>query len=219
MRVPCSTQAADQPVLRKLLQFFTAYQPTGLLEALPGEQKRDRRRLMLLLLEIHGAAAREAAFERLTHSLGPAVGEEEWYFRRNLLYLLRRIPRGPDSPPLDSEIDVEYSSKDADTLYLVNWLNTDPSSDPTPDHETYTAIQPFDAPAGFHTYTFVWEPGLITFYIDGQPQAGHATNVPTAPGYFMINHWGTNSSRWGGPATVGEHRFLYVDRVSYTPLD
>ncbi len=99
-------QANDQPQLRKLLQFFTAYQPMGLLEALPGEQKRDRRRLMLLLLEIHGAAARDAAFERLTHSLGPAVGEEEWYFRRNLLYLLRRIPRGPESPPLDGEIDL-----------------------------------------------------------------------------------------------------------------
>jgi hypothetical protein len=99
-------QASDQPQLRKLLQFFTAYQPEGLLEALPGEQKRDRRRLMLLLLEIHGATARDAAFERLTHSLGPAVGEEEWYFRRNLLYLLRRIPRGPESQPLDGEIDL-----------------------------------------------------------------------------------------------------------------
>ena len=34
--------------------------PEGLLETLPGEPKRDRRRLMLLLLEIHGAPAREA---------------------------------------------------------------------------------------------------------------------------------------------------------------
>ena len=99
-------QASDQNQLRHVLEFFTAYQPEGLLEALPGETKRDRRRLMLLLLEIHGAPAREAAFERLTRSLGPAVGEEEWYFRRNLLYLLRRIPRGPDSAPVDAEIDV-----------------------------------------------------------------------------------------------------------------
>jgi len=99
-------QASDQNQLRHVLEFFTAYQPEGLLEALPGETKRDRRRLMLLLLEIHGAPAREAAFERLTRSLGPAVGEEEWYFRRNLLYLLRRIPRGPDAAPVDAEIDV-----------------------------------------------------------------------------------------------------------------
>jgi hypothetical protein len=98
-------QANDQAQLRRVVQFFTEYQPEGLLDALPGETKRDRRRLMLLLLEIHGAPARDAAFERLTRSLGPAVGEEEWFFRRNLLYLMRRIPRGPASPPLDSEID------------------------------------------------------------------------------------------------------------------
>jgi hypothetical protein len=61
---------------------------------------------MLLLLEVHGAPAREAAFERLSQSLGPAVGEEEWFFRRNLLHLLRRIPRGPESAPLDVEVDL-----------------------------------------------------------------------------------------------------------------
>ncbi len=99
-------QPSDQPQLRKVLQFFTALGPEGLLEALPGEPQRDRRRLMLLLLEIHGAPARVAAFERLAHSLGPAVGEEEWYLRRNLLYLLRRIPRGADAVPIDAEIDV-----------------------------------------------------------------------------------------------------------------
>ena len=61
---------------------------------------------MLLLLEVHGTPAREAAFERLSHSLGPAVGEEEWFFRRNLLYLLRRVPRAPESAPLDVEVDL-----------------------------------------------------------------------------------------------------------------
>jgi hypothetical protein len=100
-------EKADQhAVLRKVLRFFTDLTADGILETLPGEPKRDRRRLMLLLLEAHGAAARTAAFERLTHTLGPAVGEEEWFFRRNLLYVLRRIPRTPDGPNLDSEIDV-----------------------------------------------------------------------------------------------------------------
>jgi Domain of unknown function (DUF4388) len=99
-------QADQHALLRKVLRFFTDLTPEGILEALPGEPKRDRRRLMLLLLEVHGAPARTAAFERLTHSLGPAVGEEEWFFRRNLLYVLRRIPRTPDGPAFDSEIDV-----------------------------------------------------------------------------------------------------------------
>ncbi len=99
-------QTSDQAQLRKVLQFFTGLQVEGLMETLPGEPKRDRRRLMLLLLEVHGAPARQEAFERLTRSLGPQVGEEEWFFRRNLLYLLRRIPRGADAPPIDAEIDV-----------------------------------------------------------------------------------------------------------------
>ena len=99
-------QSGDQAQLRRVLQFFTSLQVEGLLETLPGEPKRDRRRLMLLLLEVHGGPARQGSFERLTRSLGPQVGEEEWFFRRNLLYVLRRIPRGADSPPLDGEIDV-----------------------------------------------------------------------------------------------------------------
>jgi hypothetical protein len=99
-------QTGDQGPLRKVLQFFVPLSAEGLLETLPGEPKRDRRRLMLLLLEIHGAPARQGAYERLTHTLGATVGEEEWFFRRNLLYLLRRIPRGPDSPPIDHEIEV-----------------------------------------------------------------------------------------------------------------
>ncbi len=101
-------QTSDHPQLRRVLQFFTSLQVEGLLETLPGEPKRDRRRLMLLLLEVHGGPARQAAFERLTRSLGPQVGEEEWFLRRNLLYVLRRIPRGADAPPLDAEIDVVF---------------------------------------------------------------------------------------------------------------
>ncbi len=99
-------QATDPAPLRKVLRFFTGLQVEGLLDALPGELKRDRRRLILLLLEIHGEAARHGAYERLTRSLGPQVGEEEWFFRRNLLYVLRRIPRGADAPPIDAEIEI-----------------------------------------------------------------------------------------------------------------
>ncbi|HVQ54161.1 MAG TPA: hypothetical protein VMT25_03235, partial [Thermoanaerobaculia bacterium] len=60
------TEKPDQwPQLAKVLQFFTAMRPEGLLEELPREQKRDRRRLILALLEVHGAPTRVAAFEGL----------------------------------------------------------------------------------------------------------------------------------------------------------
>ena len=93
-------------LLRTVLRFFTSLTPEGLLDELKHEQKRERRRLILLLAEVHGAPTRNAAFEELTHSRGPATGEEEWFFRRNLLYLLRRIPRDQSSAPVPAEADV-----------------------------------------------------------------------------------------------------------------
>jgi hypothetical protein len=91
--------------LRPVLQFFTGMRPEGLLEELRREQKRDRRRLILALLEVHGAPARSVAFESLSRVPGTAVGEEEWFYRRNLVYLLRRIPRSSDST-FEEESDV-----------------------------------------------------------------------------------------------------------------
>ena len=93
-------------LLRTVLRFFTILTPEGLLTELKHEQKRERRRLILLLAEVHGAPTRNAAYEHMTHSLGAATGEEEWFFRRNLLYLLRRIPRDATSAPVAAEADV-----------------------------------------------------------------------------------------------------------------
>ena len=101
-----ASERPDQyPLLRKVLGFFTDYTAKGLLEELPREQKRDRRRLLLALLEAHGAAARALAYEALSRSPATAVGEEEWFFRRNLLYLIRRIPRTPETS-FEDESDV-----------------------------------------------------------------------------------------------------------------
>jgi len=117
-----------------------------------------------------------------------------------------------------TEIDFEFSGTDLDTLYMANWLNPDPSRAPTEDDEKYSFVQPFDSTSVFRTYKFVWQKRKISYYVDSVLKAVHTPNVPTAPAYFMINHWGTDSPNWGGAATVGTPRYFYVDRVSYTPL-
>jgi hypothetical protein len=33
----------------------------------------------------------------------------------------------------------------------------------------------------------------------------------------MVNHWGTNSTGWGGSATVGVERYVYISNFVYTP--
>jgi beta-glucanase (GH16 family) len=116
-----------------------------------------------------------------------------------------------------TEIDFEFSGTDFDALYMVNWLNPNPARDPTEANETYSFVQPFDPTSSFHTYKFIWQKGNISYYVDGILEAVHTTNVPSAPAYFMINHWGTDSGNWGGTATVGTPRYFHVDWVRYTP--
>ena len=92
-------------MLRRFLGFFVATGPRGLLAELLREPKRERRRLILQLLEIHGTPAREEALERLKSAFGQGEGDEKWYFRRNLLYLLRRIPPARRDEPIDDDVD------------------------------------------------------------------------------------------------------------------
>ncbi len=95
----------QHPNLRRVLSFFTNLSPDGLYASLRKEPKRERRRLLLLLLEVHGLSARQSALERLHIPFGQGAGDEDWYFRRNLLYLLRRIPRPPGAG-LEDDVDV-----------------------------------------------------------------------------------------------------------------
>ena len=92
-------------LLRPVLGFFRAYSPDRLLEELQAEQRRDRRRQLLNLLEAHGAPARAAVWGRLqSDPEGRVAGV---YFLRNLVYLLRAIPRPDDTPwPIEEEVDV-----------------------------------------------------------------------------------------------------------------
>jgi beta-glucanase (GH16 family) len=106
-----------------------------------------------------------------------------------------------------------------ESILFVNFHNIDPTTDPVESEGTVTE-QPL-SPEGtvyndFMTYKFVWEPGLIRFYIDDVLFATHTTNVPVVPGLFMIQIFGRDFQFFGGPATAGT-RYFYIDHVSYTP--
>ncbi len=92
-------------LLRRVLNFFTATSPKGLLDDLLREMKRERRKLLLQLLEVHGPPVRREALDRLQSAFGQAEGDEKWYYRRNLLYLLRRIPPARAEAPSDADVD------------------------------------------------------------------------------------------------------------------
>jgi Domain of unknown function (DUF4388) len=94
----------NHEALGRILSFFPGFTPGRFIEELHGEEKRERRRLLLSLLEIHGAEARATALALLDESRAgdPA---HDWHFKRNLLYLVRRIPRATEEPT-DTELGV-----------------------------------------------------------------------------------------------------------------
>jgi hypothetical protein len=75
---------------RVVLRFFRAFDPEELLDELAGESRRDRRLRLLALLEAHGDEGRRCAFQRLTRT---PYDTRDFYLFRNLVHLLRRIPR------------------------------------------------------------------------------------------------------------------------------
>ena len=92
--------------LRKVLNFFAALTPQGLLNGLfEGEPRRERRKLMLALLEAHGDAARSAALEELGRCLREGVPDPKGFYFRNLVFILRRLPR-PHEVSVEAELDL-----------------------------------------------------------------------------------------------------------------
>ncbi|HSL83269.1 MAG TPA: DUF4388 domain-containing protein [Thermoanaerobaculia bacterium] len=92
------------PQLRQLMAFFPGFRPEGLLVSLEDQPDRALRRLYMTLIEVHGPAARSAILERLEGALADSR-DVAWFWQRNLVYLLHRIPCPPDEL---EERELEY---------------------------------------------------------------------------------------------------------------
>ena len=99
---------------------------------------------------------------------------------------------------------------------MTTWNNTHPATDPTDQNQVETSANVSGMANGFKTYKMVWTPGEVKYYIDDALVADHTSHIPSAPANVQINHWGTDSTDFGGLATVGTSRYLLIDWVRYT---
>ncbi|MCW8984006.1 MAG: DUF4388 domain-containing protein [Thermoanaerobaculales bacterium] len=99
---------ADDPdnrmLLRRVMKFFPKLQVEELLQKLMDEQDREKRLQFLKLLRAHGDEAREKAVEALDESVNGDT-RQPWHVERNLVYLMRAIPRAHDED-IEREIDL-----------------------------------------------------------------------------------------------------------------
>ena len=110
-----------------------------------------------------------------------------------------------------TEIDSpEIEGQNPGTLWWTSWISV--------NTKQYTSSQaPFAPENGFHSYKCVWTNTSIKFYVDGVLVSTHTGVVPQTPAYAMINHWGTNSTGWGGLATPNITRYMFVRSFSFVP--
>jgi beta-glucanase (GH16 family) len=94
---------------------------------------------------------------------------------------------------------------------FTNWTQPDGSHNVNVDSTVATGD------SAFHVYSWVWTPGQIIYKIDGSTIATKTTFVPSAPAYVIFNHYGTNSSSFGGVATTGVTRWQYVSNFTFIP--
>jgi len=105
-----SSTPAKHGLLRKVLTFFRAFSPEALLGKLDGQPKREVRKLVLSLLEVHGPSCRPHILERLGGYLSGQFHDDRGYYSRNMVFLLRRIPRtAADEQEEELELLTEYS--------------------------------------------------------------------------------------------------------------
>lgn len=123
---------------------------------------------------------------------------------------------GPFVNSSETEIDVEMEGlhERADLVQTTTWVHENKP------HETRKVLpqKAEDAPyLAFHRYKISWTRKSVAFYQDDRLIAVHSKIVPATPAHFIFNHWGTNSLNWGGLATPGVDRYMYVKSFKYTP--
>jgi hypothetical protein len=92
-------------LLRTALNHFPTLTKSSLFQQLRGEQRPERRRSLLGLLEAYGREARTAALAELETELNRPPAETDTYYLRNVIYLLHWILRESDEP-VEKELEL-----------------------------------------------------------------------------------------------------------------
>ena len=108
----------------------------------------------------------------------------------------------------ETEIDMEQVGNKPDAVDCTNWHGESDFQD--------TQITGYDQ-GNSHDFKIVWAPSHVDWYVDGDLVVSHSQSVPSAPAPFLFNMWGTNSSSWGGMATIGPTRYMYISNFNYIP--
>jgi preprotein translocase subunit Sec61beta len=125
---------------------------------------------------------------------------------------------GPSEGTEWDEIDVEILGKDATKLQVNYWRNGK-------EHPVIIDLG-FDASEAMHTYSFLWHPEYITWYVDDilvhtvrENNLNNDDSLPMNESKIMMNIWaGTGIDSWSGSYTDGTNAQSIYDSVKFESL-
>ena len=106
-----------------------------------------------------------------------------------------------------TEIDMEQVGNKPDAVDCTNWKGVSNFQD--------TEVTGFHQ-GNSHDFQIIWAPTHVDWYVDGTLVVSHTEAVPSTAAPFLFNMWGTNKSSWGGMATIGPTRYMYISNFKYT---
>ncbi len=119
---------------------------------------------------------------------------------------------GPVHNQPHDEIDFEVLTRDTSRVSVNTYVNAKPMNGTT-------APLPQPSEAGFLTYSFVWEPTRLRWYVEGKlVHEVSGPNLPTHPQKIYLSHWGSDTlSDWMGSfSDPGRPLNMVIDWVAFT---
>ena len=106
-------------LLRNALRHFPTLTMPSLFMQLRGEQRPERRRSLLGLLEAYGREARLASMIELDAEMKRPAAEVDTYYLRNVIYLMHRIGREADEDPAQELELLSRATGRGQNIYVV----------------------------------------------------------------------------------------------------
>lgn len=120
---------------------------------------------------------------------------------------------GPHQNEPHDEIDFEVLTRDTSRVSLNTYVAAEP-------HHGAEVPVTGGADTQFHTYSFIWEPNRLRWFVDGELLHQAGPPLPSHPQNIMLSLWGTNTlTDWMGPFyPPSAPLVMEVDWIAYTDL-
>jgi endo-1,3-1,4-beta-glycanase ExoK len=119
---------------------------------------------------------------------------------------------GPVHKQPHDEIDFEVLTRDTSRVSVNTYVNAEPR------HGASVPL-PMPSDEAFLTYSFIWEPMRLRWYVDGQMvHEVTGSDLPTHAQKIYLSHWGTDTlTDWMGPFDEPWRPLnMVIDWVAYT---